>query len=345
MKKSFFGLMAFAAVCAFVLTGCYEKSPNEKTPSEYYVLGTVYDAETGNAITDDITVIVEGKSVGNVFKLKLSGYVPTVTVSASAVGYVPASRTIPIEKLNDYNQVSYTNVDLALIKESPVTPGPGEPEQPEPVVVVVGAPVQGAEGLDKEAVKGLFGIGFGDVALGDKGLVEVFVHYGFIDNELNVGSDLHMNQVIGSTTAPYTVKDSVYVGYIWNYDKPDYVKELKSAFLKLFNTSNTGNKFSDFTKNSVPFSAVLNKDGSMNLVGYCVCKDFTLWTVPCSIEGVDFNIMALQSIGTHVTPIVGDNHDNHDNHDNKGDSHDNHHNNHNNHGQATAYGGGVGDAE
>jgi hypothetical protein len=59
------------------------------------------------------------------------------------------------------------------------------------------------------------------------------------------------------------------------------------------------------------------------------------------------NIIALQAVSTHVSPIVGDCHDNHDNHDNhvNGDKHDNHHNNHDNHSGATAWGGGAGDAE
>ena len=52
MKKSFFGFsakvaMAVLAVCSFVLTSCYEKSPGAKTPTEYHVIGSVYDAVTG----------------------------------------------------------------------------------------------------------------------------------------------------------------------------------------------------------------------------------------------------------------------------------------------------------
>ena len=50
MKKSLFGFsakvaMAVLAVCSFVLTSCYEKTPVAKTPSEYYVVGTVYSVD------------------------------------------------------------------------------------------------------------------------------------------------------------------------------------------------------------------------------------------------------------------------------------------------------------
>jgi hypothetical protein len=122
---------------------------------------------------------------------------------------------------------------------------------------------------------------------------------------------------------------------------------LKSALNYALGTVNVGSKYADFAATTSVFTDVLNQDGSMCLVGYCVCKDFTLWTVPVSIDGVEISFMALQYDSTHVSPIVGDCHDNHDNHDNhvNGDKHDNHHNNHNNHSGATAWGGGAGDAE
>ena len=100
MKKSFFGFsakvaMAVLAVCSFVLTSCYEKSPVAKTPSEYHVVGSVYDAETGKVITE-AKVTLDGKSVSSTFNMKLSSYVPSVTVAATAEGYLPGSRTVSI---------------------------------------------------------------------------------------------------------------------------------------------------------------------------------------------------------------------------------------------------------
>ena len=100
MKKSFFGFsakvaMAVLAVCSFVLTSCYEKSPIAKTPSEYHVVGSVYDAETGKVISD-AKVTLDGQSVSSTFNIKLSGYVSSVTVAATAEGYLPGSRTVAI---------------------------------------------------------------------------------------------------------------------------------------------------------------------------------------------------------------------------------------------------------
>ena len=91
MKKSFFGFsakvaMAVLAVCSFVLTSCYEKSPVAKTPSEYHVVGSVYDAETGKVITE-AKVTLDGKSVSSTFNMKLSSYVPSVTVTLSKLTF------------------------------------------------------------------------------------------------------------------------------------------------------------------------------------------------------------------------------------------------------------------
>ena len=102
MKKSFFGFsakvaMAVLAVCSFVLTSCYEKSPVAKTPTEYHVIGSVYDAVTGDVISG-ANVTLDGKSVSSTFNVKLSGYVPSVTVTATAEGYMPGARTVTIAK-------------------------------------------------------------------------------------------------------------------------------------------------------------------------------------------------------------------------------------------------------
>jgi len=350
MKKTIFGLMAILAVCSFVLTSCYDKDPVEKNPSQYYVVGSVYDAETGNVISN-ATVTLDGKSVSSTFKVKLDSYVPSVTVAASAEGYVAASRTVSIDKLDEYNQVSYTNADLVLVKvDKPDEPQP--PTEPDTVVVVVNIPKAGVSGMNAAALKAHFGINYGEVVVGDNGLVEVFVHYGFIDSHLNV--DVHTNikadQVLSSTHAPYVVTDSLYNGYIWDYTG-DYQDIIMPAANKQLNSVCVGTQYKDFASKSTSFTTVLNQGGDLCLVGYCVCKDFTLWSIPVSIDGVEVEFMALQAMSTHASPIVGecnDNHDNHDNHDNKDDNHDNHdnhHNNHNNHSGATAWGGGAGDAE
>lgn len=323
MKKTIFGLMAILAVCSFVLTSCYEKDPVKKNPSEYYVIGSVYDAETGNVISN-ATVTLDGKSVSSTFKVKLDAYVPSVTVSASAEGYVAVTRTVAIEKLNDYNQISYTSADVAMVKVG----------SDDPQLVVVGMPVAG--GLDAETVKAHFGITAGDVTVGDKGLVEVHTHYAFIDNDLNVEANA---QPLASTNAPYTVNDLSYSGYIWDY-AGEYQDLIKRACNIGFQTVYVGTQYDDFAADATPFSAVLNKEGSLTLVGYCVCKDFTLWSVPVYMDGIEFDFMVLQAMSTHASPIV-DSHNNHDNHGN----HDNHHNNEDGHTSATAFGGGVVDAE
>ena len=296
MKKTLFVLaMAVLTVCSVVLTGCYPKPVPQQTPTEYYVLGSVYDAQTGQVISN-ATVTLDGKSVGSTFNVKLDSYVPSVTVAASAEGYVPASRTVAIEKLAEYNQKSFTNADIALVKVA--TPDePDQPDQPEPdtLVLVVGAPVAGATGMDAAAVSSHFAINKGEVVLGENGLVEVFVHYGFVDSHLNVDvhTNIHANQVLSSTHNPYVVKDTKFSGYVWDYTSTEYVNELKSAFNAALNTINVGTKYADFDANSTPVSVVLNEDGALCIVGYCVCKDFTLWTVPVSIDGVEMNILAI----------------------------------------------------
>ena len=105
MKKSFFGLfLAVMAVCSLALTSCHEKDPKVETPSEYYVVGSVYDAETGSVISN-ATVTLDGVAVSSTFKVKLNSYVPSVTVAASAEGYVAASRTVSIDKLAEFQTI------------------------------------------------------------------------------------------------------------------------------------------------------------------------------------------------------------------------------------------------
>lgn len=359
MKKSLFGFsakvaMAVLAVCSFVLTGCYEKTPVAKTPSEYYVVGTVYsvDADGNYAKISGATVTVDGKSVSNPFEVKLDGYKSSVVVTASAEGYVQGSRTVAITKLADYNQSSVTNADLVLVKV-PVTPE--DPEQPEDPSVEIGD-ITKATGFDADAVAELFAIeGVDGVYSDEKGKVQVYTHYS-LDTDLHANRHAnfhgnHVNHTNGVTNEPLFVEDSLYVGSIFSFEETE---ELYGEILTLFamidlNTTFAGTVYADFQKegNSVPYAIVLNRDGSLCVAGFCICREFTLWSLPFSVDGVEMNVMALQSNATIVSPITADIHDNHDNHDNHDihDNHDNHHNNHTNHGGATAWGGGAGDAE
>lgn len=331
MKKSFFGFsakvaMAVLAVCSFVFTSCYEKTPIAKTPTEYHVIGSVYDAETGKVITD-AKVTLDGKSVSSTFNVKLSGYVSSVTVSATAEGYMPGSRTVSIQKMDEYNQVSVTSVDLALVKVDVEEPSLELKE------VVDGK----ALNLDAAAVKDLFAINFGEVEV-NEGKVEVFAHYSF-DSDLH--ANLHMNfegeHANGVTNEPYFVEDSLYIGFIADMSEvvAGYEDDAKVACITELNTVYAGAAYADFAKSYVPFATLLNRNGELSMGGYCVCKDFNLVGFVFTFDGEEMNVVALQSASTHISPIVADTHDNHDNHDN----HNNHHNNHG-HGGATAWGGG-----
>ncbi|MBR2438109.1 MAG: hypothetical protein IKB26_03645, partial [Bacteroidales bacterium] len=282
MKKSFFGFsakvaMAVLAVCSFVLTSRYEKSPIAKTPSEYHVVGSVYDAETGKVISD-AKVTLDGQSVSSTFNIKLSGYVSSVTVAATAEGYLPGSRTVAIQKLGDYNQVSVTSVDLALVKvpvtpEDPDDPTPDDPTpddpQPEEPVLEAGDIVVGNAGLTAEAVKALFGITFGDVAVNEEGLVEVFAHYSLgSDAHGNLHSNFHanfnpthvnhLNHTNATTNSPLFVEDSSYVGFVANVNEglADYLETVKVTCMAKLNTVWTGTQYKDFASNYVPFATV-----------------------------------------------------------------------------------------
>ncbi|MBR6540638.1 MAG: hypothetical protein IKT74_03830, partial [Bacteroidales bacterium] len=149
-------------------------------------------------------------------------------------------------------------------------------------------------------------------------------------------------------------------GYILNAEgvAEDNMKELKAgiSYLEQINTICAGTEYSAFKNSYIETAAVLNKNADAALAGYCVCRDFTLWSIPATYGEESYTAYVLVANATHITPITvdtHDNHDNHNNHDNHGnqgnhdnhDNHNNHHNNHGNHGGATAWGGGAGDAE
>lgn len=349
MKKSIFGFgakvaMAVLAVCSFVLTSCYEKTPVAKTPSEYYVIGTVYgiDADGNYKLLNNATVTVDGKTVSNPFNVKLDTYKTTVAVTATADGYVAGSRTVAIAKLAEFNQVSTTNADLVLV--------PATPEEPEEPVLEMGEKSP-AQGMTAEAIAAMFNItGADEVLAGENGLVEVCAHYSF-DSDMHANRhenfDGHVNHTNGVTHEAKFVEDSSYVGFISKVDEglAEFAEDVEYGCIVSLNSIYVGTKYDDFKKagNSVPFATVLNRDGGLCLAGYCVCKEFTLWTVPFKVDGVEMNVLALQADRTVITPLEALNHDHHDNHDN----HDNHtnHDNHGHQGGSSAWGGGAGDAE
>ena len=352
MKKSFLGFgakvaMAVLAVCSFVLTGCYEKTPVAKTPSEYYVIGTVYgiDADGNYKLLNNATVMVDGKAVSNPFNVKLDTYKTTVAVSAKADGYVAGSRTVAITKLAEFNQVSTTNADLVLV---PVTSE--EPEQPSEPELELGEKSP-AQGMTAEAIAAMFNIkGADEVLAGENGLVEVCAHYSF-DSDMHANRhenfDGHVNHTNGVTHEAKFVEDSSYVGFISKVDAglADYAEIVQYACITDLNSPYAGTVYNDFKKagNSVPFATVLNRDGGLCLAGYCVCKEFTLWTIPFKVDGVEMNVLALQADRTVITPLEALNHDHHDNHDNHGNQ--GNHDNHGHHNGGTAWGGGAGDVE
>ncbi len=349
MKKSFLGFgakvaMAVLAVCSFVLTGCYEKTPVAKTPSEYYVIGTVYgiDADGNYKLLNNATVMVDGKAVSNPFNVKLDTYKTTVAVSAKADGYVAGSRTVAITKLAEFNQVSTTNADLVLVPEIV--------EEPSVPALELGEKSP-AQGMTAEAIAAMFNIkGADEVLAGENGLVEVCAHYSF-DSDMHANRhenfDGHVNHTNGVTHEAKFVEDSSYVGFVAKVDAglADYAEAVQYACVTDLNAPYVGTVYNDFKKagNSVPFATVLNRDGGLCLAGYCVCKEFTLWTIPFKVDGVEMNVLALQADRTVITPLEALNHDDHDNHDNHGNQ--GNHDNHGHHNGGTAWGGGAGDAE
>jgi hypothetical protein len=315
MKKSFFGFgakvaMAVLAVCSFVLTSCYEKTPLAKTPSEYYVIGTVYgiDADGNYKLLNNATVTVDGKTVSNPFNVKLDTYKTAVAVTATADGYVAGSRTVAITKLAEFNQVSTTNADLVLVPETV--------EEPSVPALQMGEKYP-AEGMTAEAIASMYGItGEDEVLAGDNGLVKVSANYSFnsdMHSNRHPNFDGHVNHTNGITHEAKFVEDSAYVGYVAKMDAglADYAEAVEYACITDLNSPYVGTEYNDFKKegNYVPFATVLNRDGGMCLAGYSVCKEFTLWTIPFSLDGTVMNVMALQAIQTTILPIEATNHD------------------------------------
>ncbi len=330
MKKSLFGFsakvaMAVLAVCSFVLTSCYEKTPVAKTPSEYYVVGSVYDAVTGDVISG-ATVTVAGKTVSSTFNIKLDAYQPSVQIIATAPGYARGERVVEIQELAQYNQLSITNADLALVKLD-------EPEIELEIGEVVPA------NLDKDAVASTFGITLGDVMVDPAGTgkVKVFLHYS-LDKDLhanlhtNFNGGSHVNHDNGVTYDYLVVKDSTYTGYVAAMPSAldeDMALVFEFAMNLEMNAVRAGDDYSAFKNSFIPFTTVLNPDGELALAGYCLTRNFVAMSFPFILDGQEHNILALKAVSTVIDPLVADTHDNHVHH----------------HGGATAWGGGAADAE
>ncbi len=284
-----------------------------------------------------------------------------LTVAPKSANTAEAARLGSITVKND-KVASDKYRTVVVCQEAAETDEPGTDPEPELPTFVLGTPVKDAV-LSIEQVRAIYNLP-ATSSKGEEGLVEVFAHYA-LDSDLH--ANLHVNfgghnvvHANGVTSEPYFVEDSLYVGYILNAEgvAEDNMKELKNAisYLEQINTICVGTEYSAYKNSFVKISTIINRNADATLAGYCVCRDFTLWSIPVTFGDETYTTYVLVSNATHITPItvdIHDNHDNHINHDNHGnqgnhdnhDNHNNHHNNHGNHGGATAWGGGAGDAE
>ncbi|NDV58372.1 DUF3869 domain-containing protein [Bacteroides sp. 519] len=110
MKSSFFGssaktALAILAVCGTVFTSCYEKEGIDTLPlgePEYYVAGTITDANTGSALKAT-TITVGSKSVGtkvSTFKADVTYTTDAISVEVKADGYVSVTKQVYLNKVN-----------------------------------------------------------------------------------------------------------------------------------------------------------------------------------------------------------------------------------------------------
>ena len=138
MKSKFFGLNAKLALAVLAVgtmfTGCYDSEngdvtkPYQPLPAAYYVMGTITDAETGEALTNGVTVQVEGTSVtltegSYSTEVKRDPADPSVTVSVQHTDYNNGEvvvRKILLPEVKDGQ--SYTAVVNVALLKTPVTP-------------------------------------------------------------------------------------------------------------------------------------------------------------------------------------------------------------------------------
>ena len=322
MKKSLFGLsakvaMAVLAVCSFVLTSCYEKqAPSPKADPVYYVVGTVYDATTSEAISATVTVNSNAVTVsGGSFITKVNG-AGAVTVTAEAEGYISVSRTVQVVPA-DYNQISVTTADIAMVPEGVELPEAG----------IVPANMTAEELIEN------FGFPKG-TEVDEDGLIHVA-------HVLDI--ETHDGHVMSHTKLPYEVKDVYFEGYISDFKSNDPVVNqiMVIAGNGYLNSGLAGAEFADFGTKEL--KETVNKEGNC-LLNVTVCHDFSQWILTYVFDGVVYTANCVKAESTTVVPNY-DTHDSHDSHDNHGgnDSHDGH-DGHNGHGGTNA-GGGVVDPE
>lgn len=316
MKKSLFGLsakvaMAVLAVCSFVLTSCYEKqAPNPTQDPVYYVVGTVYDATTSQAINAAVTVNSNSVSVTNgsfIAKVSSAG---AVTVAAEADGYISVSRTVQVAPAA-YNQISVTSADIAMVPEGTEVPESG----------VKPGTLTADELVDK--------FGFPEeLEMAEDGMFSICEKF---DVESHIGHDKHAS----FTHDPYPVNVTWYVGgYIWDFAGVDAVVD--NAMELICNvemqTALLGKNFKEFKTVEKP--EVLNEDGSQCLLCYYVHYNFKQVEITYVFDGVAYVANCVAPVNTTLMPVY-DTHDTHDGHDIHGFNPDPNH----------GVGGGEGDGE
>lgn len=321
MKKSLFGLsakvaMAVLAVCSFVLTSCYEKqAPTPQADPVYYVVGTVYDATTSEAINATVTVNSNAVTVSNgsfITKVSSAG---AVTVAAEAAGYVSVSRTVQVAPAG-YNQVSVTTADIAMV---PV----GE-EVPESSVK--------AGNLSADELVAKFGFPEG-LEMGEEGMFAICEQ---VDVESHNGHDAHAS----FTHNPYPVEFTYYKGgYIWDFASVDAVIDnvMETICNSTMNSALLGKSFAKFE--TAKDETILNEDGEQCLLCYYVHYNFKQVEITYVFDGVAYVATCVAPVDTTLVPVY-DTHDTHDGHDTHGFNADPNHN-----GSGSGGGEGNGDAE
>lgn len=338
MKKSLFGLgakvaMAVLAVCSFALTSCYEKStPNVDQDPIYYVVGTVYNAATSEAL--DAAVTVNGNAVtvtSGSFITKVSA-AGAVTVAAEADGFYPVSRTVQVAPAAK-NQISVSNADIAML---PIPEPEPEPE-PLPDTDVVPGTLTAAELIDT--------FGFPeDIEIDDEGKIVICRHEQVDTHDAHDAHALTPQDGHGFhyTYGPYDVKAKMYSGYIWDFLAQNNDDIVKESLVVIYanaelNSTKVGSKFKDFNTEEKTFT--VNEEGQGCLLCVYIHTTFTQWALTYVMDGVVYTANCVKADNTTVAPLY-DAHDNHDSHDN----HFPHHDGHDDHGHTNA-GGGAGDAE
>lgn len=144
MKSNLFGYsaklaLAVLAVCGTMFTSCYESDDADKislpgfgTP-EYYVAGTITDANTGSLLSS-ATVTVDGANVvtdNATFKQKISSYTDAaIKVVVSANGYFTVTKNVYLNEVKNGGvyiaeaSAALMPVDAVVLEPSEADPSP-----------------------------------------------------------------------------------------------------------------------------------------------------------------------------------------------------------------------------